>query len=661
MRTWIITAFILAQQAAFSQSRFRIIDNPEITLTNRESIDSLRRIVETGKSDTTQVMSMCLLSRYYELLKNDSGLMYSRKALSLSYELKNPYYKVIALKYLGSSFYNINNYDSASVYWQKGLEISIAHNFYNEELKNFRVALNNNFFLRGNYAAAMKMSIDGLAKAEKINDRESMAHFNNVLGYILMKQQNFTESRHYYQTNLNLSREINNKILEGNALLNLADLSVEEKKFKDAEQLINQALNIFKTNVFPSTDRSEREAYCYNKLAEVNKLLQKNQEALHYNLLAINTSKKATCNKYDIASYYINAGDIYNRLQIPDSAIFYLRTGLYIAQNIIHREYIRDAFKQLSIAYAQKELFKNAYTYHQFFINLQDSIAVESNQREILQLEANFKIEQQKQLQREALERQKFLRNIIIAIAIFLILILLLLYNHSRLKQQNKFQAELNLRQQEIIRTTINVQDRERKRIAEDLHDSLGSILSAAKLKLSAVEEDSQADTNEKAKLKDTLSLLDEALSEMKNIAYDIMPATLSRLGLTAALQNLFNRIGTRSGIKINYIYHGFIERLDETTELSIYRIILESINNVIKHAAAKNVTVQLLKYPDYINITIEDDGIGFDLNEKNFSGNGLSNIVSRVKSLKGTIDMDSKRARGTTFLIDIPYKNTQD
>lgn len=660
MRTWIITAFILAQQVALSQSMSQIRYVPEITLTNRESIDSLRRILETGKQDSIMVMNMCLLSGYYTILKNDSGLIYSRKALTLAEELKNVYCTVIALSHIGNSFYYINKYDSANIYLQKGLAISIEHNFYYEELKNFRVALNNNFFLRGNYAAAMKMSIEGLAKAEKINDRESMAHFNNVLGYILMKQQNFKESRHYYQTNLNLAREINNKVLEGNAMLSLADLSVAEKKFNDAEQLINQALNIFKANELTYYPH-ERMAYSYNKLAEVNKLLQKNQEALYYSLLAINTSKKAACNKYDIASYYINAGDIYNRLQIPDSAILYLRTGLHIAQNIIHREYIRDAFKQLSIAYAKKKLFESAYTYQRLFIDLQDSIAVESNQREILQLEANFKVEQQKQLQREALERQKFWRNIIIGIAIFLILILLLLYNHSRLKQQNKFQAELNLRQQEIIRTTINVQDRERKRIAEDLHDSLGSILSAAKLKLSAVEEDSQADTNEKAKLKDTLSLLDEALSEMKNIAYDIMPATLSRLGLTAALQNLFNRIGTRSGIKINYIYHGFIERLDETTELSIYRIVLESINNVIKHAAAKNVTVQLLKYPDYINITIEDDGIGFDLNEKNFSGNGLSNIVSRVKILKGTIDMDSKPARGTTFLIDIPYKNTRD
>ena len=520
------------------------------------------------------------------------------------------------------------------------------------------MALNNNFFLRGNYAAAMKMSIDGFARAEKSNDRERMAHFSNVLGFILMKLKNFDESEMYFQKCLNLCREIKNKILEGNALLNLADLSIAENKLNAATDFINKAVYIFDKNAFTSTDPLERKAYSFNKLAEVYKLLHNNKEALRLSLLSIIFSKKVKCNKYDIASYYINAGAIYNQLQKPDSAIFFIRTGLQVAQNISHREYMRDAYKQLSFAFSQKKIYDSAFIYQQYFLNLQDSLALESNQKEILQLQANFKIEHQKLIQREEVQKQTFLRNIIIGISIFLIVLILVIDNYNRLKQQNKFQAELNRQQQETLKTTINVQDSERKRIAEDLHDGLGSILSAAKLKLSAVEEDSQAPQGEKEKLKDTLLLLDEALAEMKNIAYNIMPATLSRLGLTAALQNLFNRIGTKSGIKINYTTHGFVERLEETTELSIYRIIIESVNNVVNHAAAKKLTVQLLKHQDYINIIIEDDGIGFDLNEKSFSGNGLSNVASRIKNLKGNIDIDTRPGRGTTILVDIPYNH---
>jgi signal transduction histidine kinase len=212
----------------------------------------------------------------------------------------------------------------------------------------------------------------------------------------------------------------------------------------------------------------------------------------------------------------------------------------------------------------------------------------------------------------------------------------------------------------EILRTTIEVQDKERRRIAEDLHDSLGSILSAAKLKLSAMEGQltTGGHSSQNETMNDVLSLMDEAMNEMKNIAYNIMPATLSRLGLIAALQNLFNRISSRSLLKINFSTFGFDERPDQLFEVSIYRIVLESINNVVRHADARNVTVQLIRYPDYINITIEDDGKGFHQTTAVY-GNGLTNIDSRVKNLGGTLDIDSSEGSGTTIFVDIPCQKS--
>jgi signal transduction histidine kinase len=175
---------------------------------------------------------------------------------------------------------------------------------------------------------------------------------------------------------------------------------------------------------------------------------------------------------------------------------------------------------------------------------------------------------------------------------------------------------------------------------------------------LSSVEATGGSTSNpENEKLNDALLLLDEAINEMKSIAYNIMPATLSRLGLIAALQNLFTRISSRAALKLNFSTHGFNERLDQLLEVSIYRIVLESINNVVKHANAGNVTVQLIRYPDYINITIEDDGKGFRQALEQH-GNGLANIDSRVRNLGGRLDIDSTVGSGTTILVDIPYRN---
>ena len=152
--------------------------------------------------------------------------------------------------------------------------------------------------------------------------------------------------------------------------------------------------------------------------------------------------------------------------------------------------------------------------------------------------------------------------------------------------------------------------------------------------------------------------MLDEASTELRNISHNIMPATLSKLGLEAALQNLIGKIAAHSNIQINFTTHGLENRIEEITEMSIYRIVLELINNIVKHAAAKKVTLQLIKYPTYINLVIEDNGVGFNFEKimEEKKGIGMGNIFSRVDYLKGTIEIDSLPGKGTTVIIEIPY-----
>lgn len=363
-------------------------------------------------------------------------------------------------------------------------------------------------------------------------------------------------------------------------------------------------------------------------------------------------------NDYDEASYYINTGDIYNQLKLPDSAIIYLQKGLGIAALIIHREYMRDAYEQLAIAYSQKKDFQKAFTYQDLFTKLKDSITEESSQREIYQREAAMQLERQQRSQEIVLQRQRTWRNIIIGIAILLLLTGAFLYNRYRLKQKNRYQKELNRQQVELFNAIAATQEQERKRIAQDIHDSLGSVLSAAKLKLTEAKEiNPELGTDEK--FLTGINLLDEASAELRSISHNIMPATLSKLGLVPALKNLSEKISSNKGLQVTFSAHEFDSRLDEQTEISIYRIILELINNAVKHAEASMATVQLVKYPDNINISVEDNGKGFDLTRvsQEKKGIGLGNIFSRVEYMKGSINIDTVTGRGTTVIIDIPLK----
>ncbi len=612
----------------------------------RNKLDSLPYFISSGAA--MHYAYECRFPGHTSYYLGKDDINFSNRALHLPEQMKTTFIRMYVLGAHATRLYNKKDYVKSTLYWQQALAIAVENDCSYEELHEYRPALNNNFFLAGDYTKAMKISSDGLAKSESIKDTNRIAHFDNVIGYIHMKQKNFIQAEQYFTLYLRKSREMKDTLSEAYALYDLADLAIAQQQYNKAISFLQNSISVYrsftKSTLFTPV---EREAYISNKMAEAYKLKGDFRKALPFALVAtaIAMQQYARINDYDEASYYINAGDIYNGLQLPDSAIFFLRTGMNIAKRIIHREHIRDASQQLAIAFAQKKMFDSAYIYHSLFSQTKDSIDKETNQQEILQRESNLKIEQEKQLQRVALEKQKLWRNVIIGIALFFLITLGLLYNRYRLRQENRYQQQLSRQQNELFNAIAGAQDQERKRIAQDIHDSLGAVLSAAKLKLSALKESQSSLSEDQAeKYQTTFQLLDEASSELRNISHNIMPATLSKLGLVAALRNLSNSISSHSGLQISFSAHDFTERVDEWIEMSVYRIVLELINNVVKHAAADKVTVQLIRYPDYINITVEDNGKGFDysraLEEK--KGIGLGNILSRVDYMKGSINVDA-------------------
>ncbi len=633
-------------------------------------IDSLPYFIQTGKAT---LKPSCALPDHDGYLIGPNGtISFSKHVLRLLGSKKQDYILMYACVRTAQEFMSKHDYVNAKKWSLKALDISLKNGFEYEELHHHRIFINNICFHTGDYEGAMNISTTGLANAERINDTDMMIHYNNVLGYIMMKQKNFELSEKYYSKELDLARQINNFVEEAKALLNLADLYItKQSDLPKAISFIHKALDNYKKNASSSIlfGLTERTAYCYNKLAEVYKLMKDYPVALKYDLQAIRISYKPVNefhgNLYDVSSYYINTGEIYNRLNKPDSALFYSRIGLKIADSIKHQENLRDAYEQLSLSFATKKNFDSAYLYQQFFTKLKDSIQDESSRRDILMREADLRVERNKRAQDARISRQQSWRNIIIGIAVLTILMVIMFYNRRRNKQRMLYQEQLNRQQNEMFNLADSAQEKERKRIAEDLHDGLGSVLSAAKLKLSSLNGDKDLLTGvQMEKYQATLSLLDEASAELRNVSHNIMPATLSKLGLIAALNNVTERISSHTGLIVELETHGMDsgedKRLEESTEISIYRIILELLNNIVKHAEATKAIVQLIRYPGYINITVEDNGKGFEykkaVNEK--KGIGLGNIESRVSYLNGTIEVDSRAGKGTVTIIDIPYNS---
>ena len=199
-------------------------------------------------------------------------------------------------------------------------------------------------------------------------------------------------------------------------------------------------------------------------------------------------------------------------------------------------------------------------------------------------------------------------------------------------------------------------QEQERKRPEAELHDGIGQILSAMSLEVSQLREYTESAERERVveELNGLNSKLHVAINEVRNISHDLMPEVLESFGLQEAIKQTCNSMHQRSGIDVKFDHVDVQERYDQALEMNLYRITQELLNNIQKHASSKNVFVSLIDHGSTLNLTVEDDGIGFDL-DKEYSGIGLKNITSRVSMMKEIIEVESAVGSGTLINIEIP------
>jgi len=208
-----------------------------------------------------------------------------------------------------------------------------------------------------------------------------------------------------------------------------------------------------------------------------------------------------------------------------------------------------------------------------------------------------------------------------------------------------------------ILRTIVDTQEKEQKRFSLDLHDGLGSELSTVKLLLSAISESLSSSNNKYKEAYETCkSLIDSSIVSLRAICFDLMPASLEKGGINMALKELMDRLGKQSLINFNYNCPDSLPELEKSLEIVIYRIAQESMANVIKHAKATKIDMNLSCDSNVIIFVIRDNGRGFKVsNNKLKRGRGLSNMSSRVKAFNGTFQLTSKMNQGTKLLITFP------
>ncbi len=308
--------------------------------------------------------------------------------------------------------------------------------------------------------------------------------------------------------------------------------------------------------------------------------------------------------------------------------------------------------------------YKEAYTYTDKYITLNDTILKGERTKQYSELEARYQSEKkgtQIKLQEAQLKQKTTLNYLLIGGSIALLLILLLAYlsyKHRQKLQQIRIEELETEKQLTATEAVLKGEEQERTRLAKDLHDGLGGMLSGIKYSFQNMKENLILTPENAQSFERSIDMLDSSIKEMRRVAHNMMPEILVKFGLNTALKDFCGEIDRSGVIQVKYQPIGMEGvTFTQTTAVTIYRIVQELVSNAIKHAAATTIIVQAHAsgHDKPFFITVEDDGKGFDTAALKLSrGIGWSNIQNRVDFLKGKIDVRSSPENGTSVLIEI-------
>lgn len=224
-------------------------------------------------------------------------------------------------------------------------------------------------------------------------------------------------------------------------------------------------------------------------------------------------------------------------------------------------------------------------------------------------------------------------------------------YQKRLLKKQLELNRIKSEQQQEILRNTIMAQEKERRRIARDLHDEVGAMLSVVKLNLARIEKNVEPGKPKNLAV-ETKTYLNDTITQVRRISRALLPPSLEKLGLYYAIEELANWVNKSDELQVKTWKSGEQFRIAGKKELAVFRIVQEILNNAIKHSGAGIIKIMMRFTNKKFTVLITDDGKGFDINEKMQIGLGLKNLESRTQILGARFKLKSAKGKGTTAIL---------
>lgn len=365
---------------------------------------------------------------------------------------------------------------------------------------------------------------------------------------------------------------------------------------------------------------------------------------------------------YDIARVTQKIGNAYLREMDYNNAIKYAKEASALSKDLKLGLVLHYSLMDLVNAEEALGHIDESFRYLKEYVAVKDSLQNRNNRKRVNELETKYqtqKKEAQLLVQQATIQKKNMLNYILAGGAMALIIILSLGFRTYQQKQKLQQQriSDLEIQQQlSATEAVLKGEEQERGRLAKDLHDGLGGMLSGIKYSFNTMKGNLVMTPDSEQAFERSMDMLDSSIKEMRRVAHNMMPEALVKFGLDTALKDFCNDITKSGALQVSYQSIGIDNIvLPQTVAVTIYRVVQELIHNTMKHAAAGNAIVQVTKSYGHLAVTVEDDGKGFDksvLHQQR--GIGWGNIQNRIDFLKGTLDVKSEKDKGTSVYIEV-------
>ena len=619
-----------------------------------EIIDSLKIELKKQQPDSVKMQVLSDLSYYYLYQSTDTSLVYGKELVEFSSQKQSEEFKAKAYRNLGNAFMYSNQYDSAFVYFDRAFQVIDKNEFDKSAIYSSIGMLQKR---RGNYEDALNTYFDGIRYDDETNNEygKFIKLLNAASVYFVL--ENIDKSIEMQIKAVAISDATDNPNItyaKGTILNNIAVNYISVKDYIKAMEYLEKSL------VFNLKSENKKEiARTYNNIGAVYEKQNQLKKALG-NLNKALLLRNEIGDVDELIETHMELGATYGKLHLGKKSIYHYTIALEKAKSAENLSLISETYLSISNNYGLQDNPIKELENYRYHIQYRDSIFKLTNLESLNEIDAKYESEKKdKELVKQELEIQKTSTkfNYLLGLSAFLLVSILLLWFLFKQRQKRKNQEIVTLKREHQIKTLeslIEGEEKERFRIAKELHDGVNGDLSAIKYKLSSLLEMNNM------VIKEAITMIDDSCQQVRAISHNLVPQSLENFNLEEAIQEYCNHMDAIHTPKISFQKIGDYIKIGKKSEVNIFRIIQELVSNSIKHADASEINVQISCRDQQMHITFEDNGIGFNADNIESDGIGLKNIKSRIDYLHGSMDLISNE-NGTSYTIEIDTNKLND